>query len=106
MFSKLQPFEFWNFDLGHPVDSDLEPSATTSTTVSPSRTMMDCQDEFLSDDNEIVEDMEESVQTDSFETPEPPKALVKDHDYLKFPNESAQTENDFLASMPTTSQNG
>ena len=69
--------------------------------------MMDCQDEFLSVDNEIVEAMEESVQTDSIETPEPPKVLVNDHDYLQWPNESDQSrENDLQAPMPTTSQNG
>ena len=69
--------------------------------------MMDCQDEFLSGDNEIVEAMEESVQTDSIETPEPPNVLVNDHDYLQWPNGSDQSrENDLQASMPTTSQNG
>ena len=85
----------------------FEPSAATSSsnlpnddpncdelgTVSPSRVMVDCQDEFHLE-NELDEVMEESVPIDSIEPPEPtepPKALINDHDYLKWPNESDQT---------------
>ena len=88
-------------------NSGLEPSATNSTTsVSPTRTMVDCQDEFLNE-NDFDEVMEESVPTDSIEPPEPPKALLNDHDYLRWPNESDQTSDQTSdqAAMPI-SQNG